>query len=443
MNLPPYPKAAPITGHLKQFKNDPINFMLKTAKDYNDITLFKILGKKIYFINHPDYVEHVLQKNYKNYHKSPGYKPIRLWGGTGIFTSDGEEWLRRRKLYQPAFTNSSIKNYTSVVLDNALLMTENWIKIAEQGEKLNISKEMTMVTMSVISETLFSTKIEFGSELFESTSYALEWIGKRMLRQPFVLPANFPSASNKKFHAAVASMDKLVYKIIDAKKKENNNPDDLLSRFMKPEDENLKPLNEKELRDEVMTIFVAGHETSANVLSWAFYSIATMPRIQQKLFEEISSLGDRDLTFEDMHDLIYTVQVLSETMRMYPPVWHLGRMNLEDDEIGGYHIPKGSHIRMSPLTIHQNADYWENPKVFDPERFAPSKAKEQAPFTYIPFGAGPKLCAGRNFAMMEMVLILADAVRKYEFSYDGPKVEMAPMMTLRSKGDIHLGIKRR
>ena len=312
----------------------------------------------------------------------------------------------------PAFTNTSIQSYTDIVLQNSKELCEHWEKKIAQGKEINISMEMTKITLFIISESLFSKRIDFGTDLFENITYAIEWIGNRILRRPFVLPANFPSKSNKKFHKAVATMDQLVFDIIESKRKKNENPADLLSRLMDPDDDKLEGLNEKELRDEVMTLFVAGHETSANVLSWTYYVLATHPEIQEKLYTEISSFGGRPFKFEDMHQMIYTVQVLSETMRMYPPVWHLGRKSVKADEIGGFHVPEGTHVRISPLTIHRNPDYFENPDVFDPDRFEPSIAKNQEQFTYIPFGAGPRLCAGRNFAMMEMVLILAETIRK-------------------------------
>lgn len=443
MNLPPKPKGLPIIGHLKHFKNDPINFMLDSAKNEGDIVLFKLLNKKIYFINHPDYVRHVMHNNYKNYHKSPGYRPLRLLGGTGIFTNDGEEWLRRRKLYQPAFSHSSIKSYSESVLKNADEMLYHWELTREKGEEVNISIEMMKITLNIIGETLFSTKIEYKSDLWDSMTYALKWISERALRAPFILPHNWPTPKNKKFKAASEKLNAVIYKIIADKKENDSNPDDLLSRFMNPEDPKLKPLNEQELRDEVMTVFFAGHETSANVLSWSFYLAAKHPEIQEKIFKEVNDLGDRELTYEDLHHLKYTAQVLNETMRIYPPVWHLGRMNLKDDEIGGYKIPAGSHVRMSPLALHRNEKFWSNPEKFDPDRFSDEHMKTQKPFSFIPFGAGPRLCAGRNFAMMEMVLILAMCIRKYKFTHTGPEIEMAPLMTLRSATDIKLKLTKR
>ena len=443
MQIPPQPKGSPIIGHLKHFKNDPIHFMLDTSEQFGDIMLYKILNKKIYFINHPDYVKHVLQDNYKNYHKSPGYKPLRLVVGHGIFTSDGEEWLRRRKFYQPAFTKTAITSYVDTVTNQAKELVNSWPSESAEHGQVNISNEMTRITMSIISETLFSTRISSGTSLWDDTTYALEWAGERALRRPFVMPPKWPSKKNRRFHHAVKSLDELIYGIIADKKKNNQNPDDLLSRFMNPEEKKLKPFTPQELRDEVMTIFLAGHETSANVLSWTFYEIARNQTIQDKLFEEVERFGDKPWQYEDLHQLTYTAQVLSESMRLYPPVWHMGRMNLEDDEIGGYKIPAGSHVRMSALTLHRSSHYWDEPEKFDPERFSSENAKKIDQYVYVPFGAGPRLCAGRNFAMMEMVFIVAEVIRKFELKFKGEAIEPAPKLTLRPSKDILLQLNKR
>lgn len=443
MKLPPSPPGNFITGHLSGFKNDPISFMQKSYTEYGDMVLFKLLNKKIYFVNNPEAIKHVMHSNYKNYVKSPGYRPLRLLGGMGIFTNDGEEWVRRRKFYQPAFSHSSISSYSSAVLSNADEMIHHWEQQLEKSDQINVSVEMLKITMNIIGETLFSTRINYGSDLWNKTTLALEWISDRALRNPFVMPANWPSKKNRAFHQAVADLNKVIYDIIEKKKSDNTNPHDLLSRFMNPGETNLKALNEQELRDEVMTIFIAGHETSANVLSWAYYLLAQDADIQNKVFNEVSALGNRPLKFEDLYHLRYTAQVLNETMRLYPPVWHLGRMNIGPDEIAGYELPAGSHVRICPLTLHRSKEFWNDPERFNPDRFEENVFKEQHPFTFIPFGAGPRLCAGRNFAMMEMVLILASTIRKFKFNYSGNPIAMAPLMTLRSKGDIVLKLTKR
>lgn len=439
MKIPPSPKGSPIIGHLNGFKNDPINFMLDATNELGEVVLFKLLNKKIYLINNPEGIKHVLQNNYKNYVKSPGYKPLRLIGGTGIFTNDGEEWVRRRKFYQPAFNHTSVVNYSKTVVALTDEMLQDWKSKSENNE-INISVEMMKITLGIIGETLFSTKINYGSELWNHTNFLLHWISKRTLRNPFVVPVSWPTKENNAFRKSKAYLDNLILNIIKDKKLSEQVDEDLLTRFMNPEDESLVPLNNQELIDEVMTIFLAGHETSANVLAWACYMIAIHQDVQEKMSQEIKLIGNQSIQYEDIKQLNYTVQVLNETMRLYPPVWHLGRMNIEADEIAGYKIPPGTHVRMSPLTLHRNKNYWENPNQFDPDRFEISKQKEQHPFSFIPFGAGPRLCAGRNFAMMEMAIILANIIKNFKLDYKGKPVEMAPLMTLRSQGDIQLQI---
>ncbi|MCG8574537.1 MAG: cytochrome P450 [Flavobacteriales bacterium] len=443
IKLPPSPKGSPLLGHLKGFKTDPINFMLDSAEECGDILLFKMLNKKIYFLNKPEYIKHVLHTNHKNYHKSPGYKPLRLVGGMGIFTSDGELWLKQRKLYQPAFSHQSIKNYSGIVINNTNELLNEWKVAIEKGDKINLSEYMMRITMGIISETMFSKRVEYQTGMWEAMNYVLEWIGDRALRNPFVLPAKWPTKKNKRFWESTALLNEIIYKVIDDKKKDNSNPDDLLSRFMNPEGD-LEGLSPKELRDEVMTIFVAGHETTANVLMWTFHVLTQHPEIEEKLHEEVKKLGDRELNYEDLHHLLYTAQVCNEVMRLYPPVWHLGRMNLEADKIGDYEIPPGSHVRMSPLTTHRHPNYWENPEVFNPDRFEKEQYDRQKPFSFIPFGGGPRLCAGRNFAMMEMVLMLAKIVQKVKLAPNQKsEVEMAPLMTLRPKQDVILQFELR
>jgi cytochrome P450 len=271
-------------------------------------------------------------------------------------------------------------------------------------------------------------------------TFALEWIGQRALRNPFVTPLSIPTKSNRRFKSSVVNLNKVIYGIIEDKKKQNDHPGDLLSRFMNPEEKGLKPMNDEALRDEMMTIFIAGHESSANVLSWALYAIAENQEVQQKLKVEINQIDWSKFNYANLHQLEYCTQVLNETMRLYPPLWHIGRMNLADDVIGGYHIPAGSHIRMSPLVMQRSEKYWENPNKFDPDRFTADQVKERNPFLHFPFGAGPRLCAGRNFAMMEMVVILAKIVQSHDLSFTGKAPEMSPKMTLRSKEDILISV---
>ncbi|MFT5861006.1 MAG: cytochrome P450 [Flavobacteriaceae bacterium] len=443
MKLPPQPKGAPIMGHLKQFKNDPIKFMLESSEEFGDIMLFKIFRKKIYFINDPALIKHVLQDNHKNYIKSTGYKPMRLIVGNGMLTSDGESWVRSRKFSQSAFNNTAIRSYVGAVNENAERLVADWKSIAENEGEINASHEMAKITLAVIGETLFSTRIDYGTELSNNINYVLEYAGERALRNPFVFPANWPTAKNKKFIKAKAELDELIYGIIESKRNSNDTEGDTLSRLMNHTEESGDGLSDQELRDEVMTIFLAGHETTSNTMSWALYCIGINPEIQEKIYAETQKLEGAKIDYEDLHDLVYTTQVISETMRLYPAAWHMGRMNLEADKLGDYELPAGSHVRISALALHRRSEFWTSPLEFNPDRFHPSKAKDQQPYCFIPFGGGPRLCVGRNFAMMEMVILLATIVKNYKISYTGPAPEMAPNITLATKKSVKINIIRR
>ena len=435
MKTPPQLKGSLITGHYNQFKKDPLSLLLSSSEELGEIFTLRAFNKPIYFLNSPELIEYVTQKNHKNYIKTPA-TPLRMILGDSIFTTDGDEWLKRRRLYQPALNNAAIKSYVDSVLDCSSKMVEKIGVILNSQKEINVTRLMTNVTIDVLSKTLFGTTLVTGKQLHEDMAIIMQWIGERRLRHPFVVPANWPTKSNKKFLSAVKNMDQLIYDIIEEKKNKSNSSEDLLSRFMSFSEKDTPKLNSKELRDEVMTIFLAGHETSANVLNWTFYMLAMHPEIQSKVFDEISELKDKEFTYEALHDLQYTTQVLNETMRLFPPVWHFGRVNVDDDNIGGYIIPAGSSVRISPYIIQRNSRYWANPNTFDPNRF--ENSKEILPFTHIPFGAGPRLCAGRNFAMMEMVFIVAKLIKKYELKFDRKPVKTNPMITLRSKGDIYL-----
>ena len=440
MKTPPQVKGAWIIGHYKQFKKDPLSLLLSSSDELGDIFALKAFNKPIYFVNSPDLIEYVTQTNHTNYIKTPA-TPLRMILGDSIFTTDGEEWLKRRRLYQPALNNTSIRSYVSAVIEASNeMLNEIGSSLTEKSE-LNISKLMTNVTINVLGKTLFSATLGFNEQLQDDIAVIMHWIGERRLRHPFVVPVTWPTPANKKFHTALKNMDQMIYKIIEAKKNESSPSDDLLSKLMARGAEGNSNLNPKELRDEVMTIFLAGHETSANVLNWTFYMLAKHQEIQSRVFDEIALLEGGELVYEDLHKLQYTAQVLNESMRLYPPVWHFGRVNVEDDQIGGYHIPAGSAVRISPYAIQRKSALWPNPNTFNPDRFESSKKIQ--PYTFIAFGAGPRLCAGRNFAMMEMVFILVKTIRKYRLTFEGDPIDTLPLITLRSKGDIHLNCTAR
>jgi cytochrome P450 len=440
MKRPPKLKGAPLIGNYRQFKKNPIDLLLTASEELGDLFMLKAMNKPIYFVNSPEFIEYVTKTNYTNYIKTPA-TPLRKILGDSIFTTDGEEWLQRRRMYQPALNNTAIRSYFSLI-DNCIEgMMDRINDSLHKSDQVNITQLMTDVTVSILGKTLFSIDMELGSHVYDDIATIMEWIGDRRLRHPFVVPLAIKTHRNRKFLNAVASMDGFIYDIIHEKQKTSSGNEDLLSRFMQNEEFDGQKISSKSLRDEAMTIFLAGHETSANVLNWTFYLLAIHSEVQHKVYSEIKAMGEQSLSYEDIRKFPYLIQVLNESMRMYPPVWHFGRVAEKDDYIGEYFVPAGTAVRISPMTIQYNTRYWKNPEKFDPERFQDPTSID--PFVYIPFGAGPRLCAGRNFAMMEMIMIIVRVIRDYQLSYSGAPVEMLPLTTLRSKGDIMLQCEKR
>lgn len=446
-NYPPSPKGDPILGHFRAFRKNSMAFMRSSVQSHGDFILFRLLNKKVYMISDADLAKYVMQTNNKNYHKSPGYKPLRLLVGNGTFTSEGEFWLQQRRLYQPAFAKKRIELYSTAVIESSAKLAADWAERSANNQDIDGSSEMMELTMDIIGQTLFSTNLgERADEVYAPLSIALDYINKRALQAPFVWPANWPVPPNNRFKKAVKKLDEIVYGMIDQRKQTGEMPDDLLTTFLTHKDEVTgQTMNPLQVRDECMTLFLAGHESTANVLSWFFIELARHPEVQQKLQAEIdAAIGKEKPTFPDLMKLPYMVQVLNETMRLYPPIWHLGRMNLEADELDGYAIPPKSHIRISPLTIQRNPKYWEDADRFDPDRFAPANKDNIYPGSFIPFGNGPRLCVGRNFAMMEMGLIVATLYQQFEIGVKNPdQIQMDPLLTLRPDRRVLLQLKPR
>lgn len=445
--LPPAPKGDPILGHTRAFAKAPLAFMRNAAAEQGDIVRFQVLHKKVYMLNHPDYAKHVLQQQHKKYIKSPGYRPLRLLVGNGTFTSEGDFWLRQRRMCQPAFSKSSVEIYADAVQTCTQQAIESWQAYAKAKKPINICREMMKLTMEVIGRTLFSTGLGKDAQyVWEPLTIALDYINKRALRSPFVWPVKVPVSSNVRFQEAVSKLDAIIYGMIEQRKQDQDWPEDLLSTFLQYRDEETgEPMSMEQIRDECMTIFLAGHESSANVLSWAFYEIARNAEVQERMQAEIDATVSSSVpTYADLRSFEYLYQVMNETMRLYPPIWHLGRQNLVEDEIGGYIIPPKTHIRICPFLLHRHPDFWDAPNDFQPDRFNKENSKKQTPFSFIPFGMGPRLCIGRNFALMEMALILAMVLQRFRVHLaPGTEVELGPLLTLRPKEDFDLWISER
>jgi cytochrome P450 len=390
----------------------------------------------------------VLQENSRNYSKGWDYRYLRPLLGNGLLTSEGEIWRRHRKLAQPAFHHESLVGFTRIMAEAAASAVERWRPNAESGQPIEVTSEMMRVTLEVVARALFGAAVT--EDEIERVGHAMDEAVTTIFERSYgmdVLPEFFPTPRNLRFRRAVRDIDAVARRMIAARRKEPGA--DLLSRLLAASDEETgQGMSEGQLRDEVMTLFLAGHETTANLLSWTFHYLSLHPEVARELSAEAARvLGGRAPGFEDLRALEYTRAVLEETLRISPPVWWISRTPLEDDVVAGYAVPKGELVVISPYALHRNPAFWENPEGFDPRRFlggagAPASASARPKHAYVPFGAGPRVCIGNHFAMMEAQIILASIAQRYRLELvAGWQVRPLPQVTLRAAPGIRMRVR--
>lgn len=430
----------------REFFKDPLDFSISKAEEMGDFFYSHMLLKKIFFISNPEIIKHILQTNQKNYRKSPAYDQLKLALGNGLVTSEGDFWKKQRRLAQPAFHKKKLET----LFNSMVGVCENYIsklKInCQEQERRNISLEMMTVTADIVLKCLFSSDNENDQqELYRTMSSSQEYI-MHCIHKPLSIPWSFINGRRRKFFKDLKVFDDVIQEMVEERRKSKELPMDLLTMLLEAKDEETgEGMSDRQLRDEAITIFAAGHETSANALSWTLYLLTQHPSILERLRAEVDRvLGNRSPSFGDVRALQYTLQVIEEGMRLYPPAWVVGREAIDDDEIKGQKVPRKSIIFMGVYALHRHPDLWENPNDFNPDRFSPEKVKERSRWNYLPFGAGPRMCIGNNFALMEMQLVLALLVRHFDFSIiKEHKVEMQPLVTLKPKYGIMMKIKER
>ncbi len=430
-------------GKAFEFRSNPIDFLEKTAQDYPSIARFRFAHLPMVLLTEPDTVKHILQTNNKNYAKGIEYEHLKPVLGEGLLTSEGDFWLRQRRLSQPAFHKEKISHFTAKMVHFTNEMVQNW---KTKKGFFDIHSEMMHLALQIVSSTLLS--YELKTEVHEVENALEIAINESYHRIQALInyPLWLPVPRNLKYAKSRESLDKVVNSIIEERRNSKKEYHDLLDMLMNVRDlDTGEGMSDKQLRDEVMTIFLAGHETTANALTWAFYLLSENPEVEKKFFEEIDGvLGNRLPTFDDLKNLTYITEIIHESLRLYPPAWIIGRTALADDEIKGYEINKGDNIMVSPYQMHRSHLYWENPDKFIPERFSAEKMKEMHKFVYFPFGGGPRFCIGNNFALLEMQIILAMVGQQFKLKHrTGHQVELDPVITLRPKNGMPMEILSR
>ena len=435
---PPGPKGHWLLGNVLDFLDDPLGHQRRIAAEYGDIVRLRTFIWQAYFINHPDYVKYVLQDNARNFSKQMGeYKRLGWVLGDGLLTSDGDHWLRQRRLMQPAFHRSRIEGYGRLMTQATVEMLDDWTTATAP---LDIAAEMMRLTLRIVSEALFDLDISGQANLIGDSFHIVNEYLSQVAENPLSPPRWFPNQRNRQFNQAVRSLKQAVDEIIAARRQRPGDSGDLLAMLMAARDEETgEGMSDQQLRDEVMTLMLAGHETTANALSWTFYLLSEHEAVWQKLQAELDqTLRDpatgrpRLPTVADLAQLPYTRQIIEEALRLYPPAWSIARMTVADDQIGEYPIKAGTAVYISPYAIHRHPAFWNNPDTFDPDRFTPERAAGRPRYAYIPFIGGPRQCIGNNFAMIEAQLILAAVSQRYRLKMvPGHPVVPQPLITLR------------
>ena len=477
IKYPPGPHSILPHKLLRKFIHNPIKTLMDIAYTYGEIAHFKFGRQQhVYLINNPHYIEDILIRNYKNFIKSRGLQVSKRLLGEGLVTSEGEYHDRQRKIIQPAFHPNHIKRYGDIMTTYAVNMCQRW----KDGITLDIHKEMINVTSAIISKAVLGSDIkseEEGDQVGDAFLTCSKYFNRLLM--PFgeliekipILPIN------KDFQAAKNKLDSIVYSMIkehrdnESKGVSSSQGGDLLYTLLQAQDAEaaIGRMTDSQLRDEVMTIFLAGHETTANALTWTFYLLSQNPIVEAKLYEELCSVlgnegNDKDSnsssstsrskrrrriripTIEDIPKLEYTEKVFRESMRLYPPAWTIGRQAINDYKVDKYVIPAGSIILMSQYVMHRNPLYYSDPDLFYPDRWT-KEAKSQLPrFSYFPFGGGIRGCVGEPFAWMEGVLLIATVCQQWKMHHDDTdhnKVELKPLITLRPKHGMRMKLEHR
>ena len=440
--LPP-PIPQPWWKNTFQLANSLMDYMVEHSGKNGEISTIKLGFINLYLTAHPDWARHILQTNHRNYTKNEGYEPLKLLVGNGLVTSEGSFWKRQRRLAQPAFHRRRLQELFDIMVE----VTQEFIDYLEtkRGKTIQLQRKMMDITLDVVARTLFSSTLTKADldEVHRTLGDLLEYVAQ-LGTLPFLKPIYQLTGKHRKFAKGVERLDNIVYRIIEERRNDPREYSDLLQMLMDAQDEETgERMTDQQLRDEIMTLFLAGHETSATALTWTWYLLDRHPDIREKLLSESNEvLGDRMPEFADLPKLDYTRQVIEESMRLYPPIWVVGRQNIADDKLNGYFLPEKSNVALCIYSLHRDPDIWEKPNKFIPERFESDKVKARHKAAYIPFVIGPRMCIGNRFALMEMQLIVATLVTRFRFKVKKPKkVQMEGKATLRPKGGIKVKVK--
>jgi cytochrome P450 len=442
-SLPPGPKGSLLMGVMREFNRDTLGFIERCRRDYGDVVRSRFLYVTAYFLYNPADIETLLTTNAKSFRKAQSLRSpfFHRLVGNGLVTSEGEFWRRQRRLAQPAFHRQRISSYGDVMVQYAQRAIAKW----HDGEQRDIAKDMTRLTLEIVVKTLFNSDVSndadhVGAMLSQiarpfASQATLKWIADNRL----------PTPGHYRYFNAVHEIDNIVYRIIAERRASGTDEGDLLSMLLQAQDEDGSQMSDAQLRDEVMTLFLAGHETTALALSWSWYLLATHPAAEAKFHEELDEvLSGRAPEVADLPKLKFTEMIAKEAMRLYPPAYAVGREAIEETEIGGFRVPRRTQLFAFQWATHRDERFFKRASEFVPERWEDGAMPALPKYAYFPFGGGPRQCIGNYFAMMEIVLLLATIGQQLKFSMlDDQPVEVLPVLSLRPKNGIKVTLSAR
>lgn len=437
--FPPGPYAGLSGWSLRALNQSPLEMFTELAR-FGDVVGIRVVNFRNIFINHPDLIEEVLVTHPRRYIKGRVLRANRHVFGEGLLTSEGDFWLRQRRLAQPAFHRAQIASYAAIMVEYTQRMLESW----RDGEERNAHKEMMRLTLQIVAKTLFDADVAGDAQDVGKSLELLLELGANFRRTLFV-PHWVPTPTNLRIKREIAYIESILYRIITERRASGRDTGDLLSMLLHAQDEDGSRMTDKQLRDETITLFLAGHETTASTLSWTWWLLAQNPAAEAKLHDELDSvLAGRAPSLDDLSKLPYTANVITESLRLYPTAWGLARIAVEDHELGGYTVRKGMGVAMAQWVVHRDKRWYDAPEEFRPERWEGDLLKKLPRFAYFPFGGGPRQCIGNSFAVMEASLLLATIAQKFRLRLvAGHSVVPLASITLRPRHGVRVTLESR
>jgi len=443
---PPGPKNSNrLLGVLPRFRKDPPAFLLATAREFGDLAYMRLANQHAYLVSQPDAIRGILVTNQSNFTKSRMLERAKVLLGEGLLTSEGEAHTRQRRLVQPAFHRERLVRYASDMVECAARARDQW----QPGVEMDVSKEMMRLTLAIVGKTLFSADVTSEADEIGTAMTEIFALFDTLLMPFSNLLQKLPIPPVRRFERARDRLDRIVYGLIADRRKSGKDAGDLLSMLLLAQDDTQDDdggrMTDKQVRDEALTLLIAGHETTANALTWTWYLLSQNPVAEAKLHAELDCvLGGRLPTFEDVPRLPYTTGVFSESLRLYPPAWAIGRKSIADYEIDGYRIPAKSILLTSPWVVHRDPRWFPQPERFDPDRWKPEIAEARPKFSYFPFGGGARVCIGERFAWAEGALVLATIAQRWKMRLvPSHPVATRAVITLRTRYGMKMTLERR